>query len=296
MRKSFIATVTVLSSVACGSFVDLASADLVGSYQTGAGSSDTMTVYYRNDQAVRVDVGEGRYMLITGSNVYMVENEGGRTTAVDMDQMGAALQRSGMTAQAPATGANADGNVSFRKTGRTETVAGYKGQVFEVTADGKTTEYVGSNDADVVALGRAFLVMGKRMSRSFGRNDSAAMDRAVRTAQAEGVGGMLRSGNDVRLTSVTKKDVDAAFYQLPANANVQAVPDMGNVGNMGDMMRQAQESAARSSQAQMQQQQQQQQANPAAGIAGEAARAAQEETQNQVRESVQNAIRGLFGR
>jgi len=95
MRKSFIATVTVLSSVACGSFVDLASADLVGSYQTGAGSSDTMTVYYRNDQAVRVDVGEGRYMLITGSNVYMVENEGGRTTAVDMDQMGAALQRSG---------------------------------------------------------------------------------------------------------------------------------------------------------------------------------------------------------
>ena len=223
-----------------------ADADLVGTYESGGGrDKHTMTIYYRDDQNLRIEMQEGAYMLVTGPNVYMVQNRGGRTSATDMDQMGAMMQKSGIGG---AQAAPADhGDVTFNKTGRTETVAGYKGEVFEVISNGEKIEYVGSNDKDIVALNRAFLVMGKRMSRSFGR-DTAGMDAAVRAAEAEGMGGMLRAGDDMRLTSVTKKDVDAGFYKLPPNTVIEAVPDMG------DIMRQAEE-ARRASEKQMQQQQ-----------------------------------------
>jgi len=285
-------------------------ADVVGVYQNGKNASDTMTIYYRDDQNVKVDVGDGSYMLVTGSNAYMVQQQGSGMIATDMDEMGAMLKQSGLGAGNMPTADASMANVQIKKTGRSESVAGYEGEVFEVTSDGKTTEYVGSSDKDIVALNRAFLVMGKRMSQSFGRNDGAAMDRAVKMAQAQGMGGMLRSGDDMHLASVTKKDLGSGFYKLPAGTTIQAIPNMAEMGgpngmpNMGEIMRQAQDSANQGQvRAQQQQQQQQQhvddarqQVDPATGIAKSAADAAQQETENQVRESVQNAIRGLFGR
>lgn len=270
-------------------FANSASADVVGTYATGKKSDDKMTIYYKNDDAIRIAVGHGTYMLVTADKVYSVTDNDGKLMVMDMDQVGQfAKQFEGMRPKTENAAPKPSNMPTFKKTGRTETIAGYEGDVYSVTADGRTEEFVASQNKDVIALNNAFFQMAKRMSQTLGQDRAEQLDATMRMAEAKKMGGMLRYSDDMVLQSLTKQDMGADFYKLPAGAQPQEMPDMNNI------MKQA-EAARAQNQAAMQKQQQQQE-NVGKEMADEASDAARDETKKQIRDGVQNAIKGLFGK
>ena len=277
-------TVLVLALVF---FANSALADVVGTYSTGK-KSDKMTIYYKNDDSIRIAVAAESYMLITDQKVYMVSQHNGKTTAMDMDKLGElSKQMGGMRPKVEAPHANKN-DTTFKKTGRTETIAGYKGDVYEVTTDGTTQEFVATKDKDVVTLNKAFYQMARRMSESLGQNRAQELDATIRMAEAEKMGGMLRFSNDMVLQSLTKQEMGAEFYKLPAGSELQEMPD---IPDMNNIMKQAEAAAAEQRAAAKSQQ-----PDVASEMANEASDAARDETKNQIRDGVQSAIRGLFGK
>lgn len=210
-----IALVVALASLSASAF-----ADTVGSYLLSSEKSkQTMTISYKNDQAIRMDVGQGSYMLVNGSKVYMVTNQNGEVTVMDMDSMP-------KFAMPPPAKQAANSNAKVTKTGRTETIAGVKGDVYEILVDGKKHEAVVSNDKRVQGLQKAFTALAKKMGQAMGADTSAQIELAMREAQKYGNGGLLRSDQAMVLQSVGEKSLPASHYQLPAGAAPMQMPAM----------------------------------------------------------------------
>lgn len=281
MKSVFIAALITVSFIATSAF-----ADIVGTYATGKRSDDKMTIYYKNDDNIRIAVAPGTYMLVTSDKVYSVTNDDGKIMVMDMEQVGKLTKQfEGMRPKTDNAHAKPSGKTTFKKTGKTETVAGYEGNVYEATTDGRTDEFVASRDKDVVALNKAFFQMAKRMSQTLGQNRAEELDNTMRMAEAEKMGGMLRFGDDMVLQSLTKQDMGSDFYKLPAGAEPQEMPDMNNIMKQAEAARAQNEAAM-----------QQKQDNVAKEMGDEASDAARDETKKQIRDGVQNAIRGLFGK
>lgn len=197
-------------------------ADTVGTYTTGdAQHPQDMTISYKDDQHIRMDVGQGNYLLVTGSKAYMVSGAGGRTTVIDMDTM----PKFAMPATKPVNTAN----FKITKTSRTETIAGLRGDVYEVTYDNQKHESVLSPDKRALGLNKAFLALAKRMGQSLGADTAAQIELATREAQKHGYGGLLRSDRNMVLKSVAEKAMPASHYQLPAGATPMQIPKMPQV-------------------------------------------------------------------
>lgn len=215
----------MIVAIAATMIVPAAFADTVGSYLIGKNDKkQTLTISYRNDNAIRMDMGHGAWTLVTGAKVYMVTEREGKVTVIDM----ASMPKFAMPEQKK-TGA---GKATVNKTGRTETIAGIKGDVIEITiaAEGKATpqkhEAVISTDKRVLGLSKAFIALGKRMGQAMGGDTSAQVEQALRDSGKLGTGALLRSDQTMVLQSVAEQALPASHYQLPAGATPMQMPVM----------------------------------------------------------------------
>lgn len=204
-------------------------ADTVGTYLLASeGKSQTMTVSYKNDQSIRMDVGQGTYMLVSGAKVYMVTSQGGQTTVVDMDTLPKFAVPQGKATEA-------QGKAKVTKTGRTETIAGVKGDVWEIVADGQKHEAVISTDKRVQGLNKAFNALARRMGQALGGDSARQIELALAEAQKHGTGGLLRSDRNMVLQSVSERSLPSSHYQLPAGAKPMTMPAMPDMSKMPGM-------------------------------------------------------------
>lgn len=210
-----------------------AAADMIGTYQMtddDGGHKNTMTIQYKDDQHIRMETGQGNYVLITGARVYAVSNHKGKITAVDLDTMPKFTP--------PKTAEPASkGKGSMVKTGRTEVIAGIKGDVYEITSeDGEKMEAVMSSDKRAGALTRAFVAFAKRMSQTMGNDTASSMEFALARA-GKGYGAILRANNNFVLQSLKEASLPASNYQLPPGVTPTAMPKfpsgMGPGGQAG---------------------------------------------------------------
>lgn len=188
-----------------------AAEDIIATWKQADG--ETIKVSYRDDSHVRMDVGDG-YVLLTGSKLYSVAREDGQQTVVDMEQAMGMARAMGMGQ--PKTSACA---ANYADTGRSETVAGYAGKVYEVTVTGcgmdkPKDEAVLSSDPDVVKAGRAWAAIASRMARLSGASGADASHLVA----GGGKGGLLRYGQDITLVALAKKSLAASHYELPKGA------------------------------------------------------------------------------
>ena len=210
-----------------------ASADIVGTWQVSNGTP--VTVYYQDDNHLRMDVGNDTYFLILKDKTYTVMNQGGQKMVMDMAAMGGAMRAFGGMAmqQAESKAQSYDPeSVKYGKTGKKETIAGYQGDLYEVSVKGprglETYEFVASNHKDVVQLQRAFLAIGQRMAETLMNKDTlAGFNQAANAAEQQGVGGMLRYGKEMELKSLESKDVPDTVFQLPKDAIQMTLPSFG---------------------------------------------------------------------
>ena len=170
-------------------------------------------------------------MLLTNQKVYMVRKEEGKWSAFDMDQMSSIMK--GFAKGAKPSGAQSD-QQKFTDTGRYETIAGYKGKVYEVEdkdSSGKTQkeEIVLSRHPDILKVHQGWIVFAARMAQMLGQDSARRLDQSLKSAKMEERGGMLRYGKEMTLQSVEKPSLNMAYYQLPAGVSMMEMPSMGKM-------------------------------------------------------------------
>ncbi|HHJ13170.1 MAG TPA: hypothetical protein ENJ79_02170 [Gammaproteobacteria bacterium] len=177
------------------------------------GGAERMDVHWSGGDRLRVSH-EGGYTLYRDGHVYMVHASNGKPEVYDLQAM---MQQ--MQGMQPGGGAVQGGFgetlVKARKTGRTEVVAGLRGEVHEVTVrwekGEETRELVLSRDPAVVELTRAWIGMLTRISP-----DTDGSEESLESYLVRHKAGLLRFGDDMRLVSLDRTEPDPALFELPA--------------------------------------------------------------------------------
>ncbi len=216
MRRLFIISLLLLFTGSAWA------GDIVATWQYSDGS--TVKLSARDDQHIRMDTAADSYMLRTGAKTYMVQKEDEGWRATDMAQM--ASMMGGMFGQKKAPSVD-DYTTTYKYSGRTETISGYKGKVYQVEVrDGagklvSSEEMVLSKSKDIRRINMAMMQIGSQMTGAA----MPGMSKLTAAAQKEmdKYGSTLRYGKDMTLTSVKKPSLKASYYQLPTDTKQQQV-------------------------------------------------------------------------
>lgn len=184
---------------------------------------NTTELSWQDNRTLRIDTpGEDGFMLIQDGKAYVVQTDAGAPQVMEFGDMVRNL-------------AGQDKNEVFdqkiesiKATGQKETVAGIAGEVYQFTVvdkNGKseTTEAVLTSDPLVVEMTQAYLGFSEALAGTEGTSE-------IRKAFPVGKQGLLRSGNDMKLLSISSAARAADAFKLPAEPV-----------NMNEMMKQMME-------------------------------------------------------
>ncbi len=213
-----------------------AASDIVATYTYTDGAM--VTICTRDAKHVRMDTSPTTYTLLTDGKVYSVNCDEGQCQVYDIGAMASSMSSSGMTSMFGGGDSDPDYEVRYEKTGKTETVAGYKGTVYNavIFENGKIfrrDEMVMSSDADIKKLTEAWMAMSEALTQSMGQSFQDSLNEAKKM----GYGGILRYGNEMRLARISKKSLDASYYKLPKNSHMvqmQQPPQQNGDMGLGD--------------------------------------------------------------
>lgn len=175
----------------------------------------TIEIVWQDQHTLRMEAGSSdAWFIIRDGKAYTVTMQGDKPTVMEM---GGVMKMFGAMAKKQADKSNQS---SFSKpddikaTGRTETVAGIKGQVYLVKttdADGneKTQEVVLTGDPVVVEMTRAYVTA---MGDLFDIQGPADFWQALPTERQ----GLLRSGDDFHVKNVDATNPPDELFELPA--------------------------------------------------------------------------------
>lgn len=174
---------------------------------------DTMEVAWLDDGRVRFgDKNDDDYMVVRNDKAYAVSLEDGAPQVIDMSSMMAMF--SAMIDEKVKEYIAPDRVEKIERTGASETVAGIKGDVYNITlrdSDGEleTLEAVLTDDSKVVELTRVYVAT----MRSLIGLDS--IDELVQQLPSNRRG-ILRAGDDFHLTSISDTAPNEDLFELPA--------------------------------------------------------------------------------
>lgn len=210
----------------------LAASDIIATYTYSDGNKVTLCT--RDSEHVRMDTSPTAYTLLSNGKVYSVTCEDGQCQAMDMGSMaGMAGGFSSMFGGGEAT----EYDVRYEKTSKTEKVAGYTGTVYKavVFEDGKVVsreDVVLSTHSNIKKLTDGWIAMAEVLTQSMGRSFQDSMNEAKKM----NYGGVLRYGDQMRLTKLSVKTLDSAYYQLPSGTQevqAQQMPEQQGTDDMG---------------------------------------------------------------
>ncbi len=224
MKKCFAACLLMLAAL------NTAYAGTISRWNLPDGKMFTLT--YQDNQHIRIELGKGHQLLINGAKSHLVTRQGSQRIAMDLANMGDALEAFGglMMQNAQQRVDELKGSkVQFKKTGRIERIGGYRGEVYQVNLSSpkgnETHEIVVSNHPDILALQDIFLELGKRASKVLPNNQGlVTMNYFSRQAKSVGIGGVLRYGSDLSLREVEKKKLVSGAFQLPQGVTLITLP------------------------------------------------------------------------
>lgn len=215
------AAITVLhpvTAVAGGTAVVESSA--ASSPVASAAEATRTELAWQSEDVVRIQTsGDGDYIVSRDGKAYLVSHEAGQPSVMDM----AAMMKMMRSRGGGATSESMDGDVfgaleNVEPTGRAETVAGIRGDVYRVTAtDGRgetrTDEWVLSDDPLVKEMTRAYYGSMKPMFGLSEEEDPLARWEAKLPA---GQTGVLRAGDQYRIISISSEEPAPSAFELPA--------------------------------------------------------------------------------
>lgn len=182
---------------------------------------------YRGEDFLRISDKSNGYMLHRQGKLFVVSGEPGNETVMDASSM---MRMAGGSMQ---KGLSNVGQIqSLKKTARSETVAGIRGEVWTlVQTDSKgrtkTTELVMSADKRVREFRDAMFAFSRTMLVSSGK-DSADADEMIAELKKRGRG-VLRFGDEMTVRSIDGNKVAMERFDLPAEP--MAMPSFFSSGD-----------------------------------------------------------------
>lgn len=176
-------------------------------------TASRMTVSWRDANTARIqEAGQKDYLLLRNGKAYSVNYEAGHARVMDMRQVFGFMHRGGQKK-------NSAGKIDkVTRTGRSQTVAGIRGDVYRVTAEGangkpKTQEWVLTDNPTVVAVTTAYMNAVKGM---FPAGHNSDFVRRWQRGLAHAEKGILKAGDSYRIVSVSDTAPPASRFALPA--------------------------------------------------------------------------------
>jgi len=201
----------------------------------GEGEHYTMVIEYLDNHTLRMNFpnqqeGSG-YMLIRDNKVYTVTNFNNTLMVMDLGAMSkmAAAFGGDNDDQDQLTGPLSYEVLEMTDTGKTETVAGFKGKVYVVSAKDDSGTYseeiVLSSDPKVRAYSDAWREAGKTMQHVL--NQDLEADNDLNHYMEKHKLGLLRYGQEYRVVSIDSSKPAADRFTLPAAP--MTMPDFGSM-------------------------------------------------------------------
>lgn len=284
----------------------IAATDLVATYEYSDGNK--ITIVTRDTQHVRMETSPTSYMLLKENKVYSVsQDDTGQWMVMDMDQMKGMSSSQGFMSLFGGGDTNPEPEITYsatyEKTGQKEKIAGYTGYVYnvETTENGQVVrrdEVVLGSHSDLKKVNEAWTVMSSKMGEIMGQEMSKSLEEATKEAREAGYGGMLRYGDEMRLDSLKKMNLNLSYYQIPQGSKMVEMGAMPNLQPTPVNPPQVQTLPQEADQPIVVPQPQQQAESGLeqdAKDVGEAARdEAKQSTEEEVRQGVRNLFKGLF--
>lgn len=197
-------------------------ADVSATYTVKGG--DTIRISYRDSDHIRMQVSKDNFLLLADGKVWSVTRQGGGWIAMDLNQMSGMMKGFGMPS-APSVEQEA-GEASFKATGKTETVAGYQGQVYRVTdSAGRSHDMVLTDHDDVEKVSRAWLEFSAATAQLMG-GVAISPDRVLSALDKSAPTGMLRQADNMVMQSLSTDTLGDDVFSLPAGTQIQQIPKM----------------------------------------------------------------------
>ncbi len=243
MNKPLYRAVALLSTSAA---LLAAPVVLAGSATLISNDGGTATFEY-NDSMLRIgsDANPESYALMRDGKFYTVSVNNGQPIVIDAGSM---MKGMGSMNMAPTT-VTSDFDVdvlSVKDTGKNETVAGIKGDVYEIRfrdEDGqeRSETMVLSKDKRVREFSDALFRM-MNVAAEFASDKAMKQGQDMRSKLEELDAGVLRYGNEMRISSIDGDKVPGARFELPAQPmNLEGFGAM--LGNLSNAQSEANESS-----------------------------------------------------
>ena len=231
IKNIFLVSMTVLAMAAP---VQNVFASGVATIQGKNPQDSTMEVEYMDGGKLRMNVpkkeGRDSYMLLLDGKTYVVSKSGGEIMVLDMAQLGSMAR--GMGLSMGGGDSFKQELVSYSKTGKSETVAGYKGSVYTLSwrdSQGThTADAVLSGHKNVREFSAAWMEMAEAMAQSMGQQ-IISEESIWNFLDKQGMG-ILRLGDDFRVVSIESRKLDPNRFVLPAEP--MKMPTMGGMGRV----------------------------------------------------------------
>ena len=191
-------------------------ADITAVYAMAGG--DELRVEYRDAGNFRVGTDADHYQLMLDGHLYAVA----QGQVIDVEKISRQIRAVGAdTFLAGLLGdatSDVPTDVSMRPVGRQETVAGYRGEVYEAltrTSNGEQrAELVVADDAELQAVQDALMKVAKDAVAAVGANASPYA-KPLEQVEQQRLGGLLRYGEDLRLVSLDRAPIATGRLALP---------------------------------------------------------------------------------
>lgn len=172
---------------------------------------DTMTFYWQDNDYIRLDHTDSDYMVIRDDKAYMVMDNNGQPQVMDLSAVAGMFSALADTMKEDSDMPEHISN--FTATGKTETIAGIKGEVYEVTitkknGESETREVVLTDNVTAQELTQVYVSAIHAMTRFDELEDMLAeLPKNKR--------GVLRVDDEYRLTSISDKTPSDKLFELP---------------------------------------------------------------------------------
>lgn len=189
-----------------------------GTAELTSGEGTAVSYEYAGDK-VRMNLdGESSYMLVRDNTVYMVTDTGGSLMVIDASQ---AWNMVGGMAGSATPDMLSQEVISIEPTGRLEQQAGISGEIYILrsrSGDGKEQqgELVLSDDPRALEFRDAMQRMASTMATIMDNKEAKAANQRMFKELQSLDKGVLRYGNDMKVTALTQDPIEPARFVLPA--------------------------------------------------------------------------------
>lgn len=228
--------------VLCFASSTLANLAFAGAADMQTSDGNQMKFEYAGDN-LRINTGqEGSYMVVNNDGLYVVSNANGTPMVIDAGKMMGMFGE--MAATAPSIASSKI--VSLEATGRRENIAGIKGEIYKLeyidtsSEDVQTAELVLSDDPRAIKMSKAMNGFAAAMVKALGQDPKGANDLEKQMAKLDK--GVLRYGDDMRVTAISDRTIASDRFVLPA-----APTDLSGMSGIADAIKNAQKSQTNTS-------------------------------------------------